>query len=186
MKVVVKYGLDQAARIELLADSSILPTGRPLFIPDWASGMDGTLALAVRVGRLGKCIAPKFACRYWDAVTACVITHGTDTNGPLTGIEMPSRAHDGALLLGEMQPREVLDAPDASLNWTVGEQCVGQMQLAGMSDTVNATLSQLSQYMTLKMGDLLCVCSDVVHQLDINTTTVVSLGARQVLKTKIK
>ena len=186
MKVLVKYGLSPAAGIDLLADSSIQPSGRPLFIPDWAGQMTGTLAVAVRIGRLGKCIAPRFATRYWDAVTGCVITRGTDIHGPLPGQQTPSRIHDGALLLGQMQPREVIDTPGAALCWTTDGQPIGQMPLLAVSQVVNATLSQLSQYMTLKMGDLLCLCSTVVQPLHIGSTTVVSLNGSPLLTTKIK
>ena len=53
-----------------MADSSVLYTGRPLFIHDFASGFMAAPSIVVRMGRLGKCIAPKFAHRYWDAFTA--------------------------------------------------------------------------------------------------------------------
>ena len=48
----------------LMADSSILYTGRPFFVPDYAQHFVATPTIVVRTGRLGKCIAPKFAYRY--------------------------------------------------------------------------------------------------------------------------
>lgn len=186
MKVLVKYGLDSTAKLELLADSSVLPTGRPLFLPYWAKQFDATLAVAVRVSRLGKCVATRFAHRYWDAFTACLLTQATDT--PPAGHDTLAlrRAHDGALLAGQMMPRELLEAPQPTLQWHMGRTPVGQMALEQVPAIVDTTLSQVSQYMTLKMGDLLCLCSPVTHRLDIGQTCVVTLDDQALLKTNIK
>ena len=64
------YDDKEDARCYLMADSSVLYTGRPFFIPDFARRFVAAPTIVVRTGRLGKCIAPKFAHRYWDAVTA--------------------------------------------------------------------------------------------------------------------
>ena len=71
----------------LMADSSILYTGRPFFVPDYAQRFVATPTIVVRTGRLGKCIAPKFAHRYWDAsrATTCVCRRWI---GPLTGLPL--------------------------------------------------------------------------------------------------
>ena len=186
MKVLVKYGLDTGAGYELLADSSILPTGRPLFIPDWAHHFAGTLAVAVRISRLGKCIAPRFAHRYWDGFTASLVTRGQAADGDTIDIQALSRGHDGALLLGQMVPASALEQDGALLRWMVNNQPVGQMGLHGMGDIVNATISHVSNYMTLKMGDLLCLCGDATGHRAIDTTTEITLGKQALLRMHIK
>ena len=45
----------------LMADSAILYTGRPFFIPDFAQRFEAAPSIVVRTGRLGKAVAPKFA-----------------------------------------------------------------------------------------------------------------------------
>jgi 2-keto-4-pentenoate hydratase/2-oxohepta-3-ene-1,7-dioic acid hydratase in catechol pathway len=50
-------------------DSALLKDGKPFFIPDWAEQFDYETELVVRINRLGKCIAPRFAHRYYDAFT---------------------------------------------------------------------------------------------------------------------
>lgn len=185
MKILVKYGLDDKARIDLLADSSILPNGRPLFVPDWATDFVGTLCAVFRVNRLGKCVAPRFAHRYWDALAAGLLTHGVDAAGQAIADNALTRAHDGALVLGQMVNRDSL--PDSGiLQWTVSNTWQGQLSLEGLIDHAESTLSLVSQYMTLKMGDLLCLCSDVSHSLPIDLVTTVSLQGSNLLQTKIK
>lgn len=186
MKIVVKYGIVPAAGIELLADSSILPSGRPLFIPDWAASFTATLSVAARINRLGKCVTTRFAHRYWDAITGCMLTQGIDKRGNAIARHALTRAHDNALVLGQMIPKEEILDDAADLVCMVDNQPVAQVTLPGMTTLINDTICHLSQYMTLKMGDLLCVSSGCTLPLDLNTTTELALNGQQVLQTKIK
>lgn len=185
MKVAVKYGLGLEASIELLADSSILPTGRPLFVPDWASGFTATLTVAAHINRLGKCIAPRFAHRYWDTVTACLLTRGVDEQGHLVERQALTRAHDGALVLGQMVPKDEIADAAHLVCWVDGTPAA-QTTLEGLTQLIDATIVEMSEYMTLKMGDLVCVTSESHQPLLIDTTTELTLNGQQVLKTKIK
>ena len=50
-------------------DSALLKDSKPVFIPDFSQQVDYETELVVRINRLGKNIAPRFASRYYDAVT---------------------------------------------------------------------------------------------------------------------
>ena len=50
-------------------DSAILKDSKPFFIPDFSNEIHYETELVVRINRLGKNIAPRFANRYYDAVT---------------------------------------------------------------------------------------------------------------------
>lgn len=50
-------------------DSALLKDSKPFFIPDFSQQVDYETELVVRINRLGKNIAPRFASRYYDAVT---------------------------------------------------------------------------------------------------------------------
>ena len=50
-------------------DSALLKDGKPFFIPDFTKQCDYETELVIRICRLGKNIAPRFAYRYYDAVT---------------------------------------------------------------------------------------------------------------------
>ena len=49
-------------------DSAILKDGKPFFIPDFSNEIHYETELVVRINRLGKNIAPRFANRYYDSV----------------------------------------------------------------------------------------------------------------------
>ena len=46
-----------------IPDSSLLRSGQPFFIPDFAGEFRAMPSAVVRIGRLGKGIAPRFAVR---------------------------------------------------------------------------------------------------------------------------
>ena len=50
-------------------DSAWVKDSKPFFIPDFSKRVDYETELVVRICRLGKNIAPRFAHRYYDAVT---------------------------------------------------------------------------------------------------------------------
>ena len=50
-------------------DSAILKDGKPFFVPDFSAEVHYETEVVVRICRLGKNIAPRFAHRYYDAVT---------------------------------------------------------------------------------------------------------------------
>ena len=50
-------------------DSAILKDGKPFFIPDFSNEVHYETELVVRINRLGKNISPRFASRYYDALT---------------------------------------------------------------------------------------------------------------------
>ena len=52
----------------LKGDSCLLNNRKPLFMPDWTQELCVTDCMILRVSRLGKEIAPRFANRYYDAI----------------------------------------------------------------------------------------------------------------------
>ncbi len=66
--------------IFLKPDSAILKDGKPFFIPDFSNEVHYETEVVVRICRLGKNIAPRFASRYYDAVTVgSTLQHATAT-----------------------------------------------------------------------------------------------------------
>ena len=116
----------------LMADSSILYTGRPFFIPDFAQRFVAAPTIIVRMGRLGKCVAPKFAHRYWDAFTAGFTVRAVESDDArLVGLDW---AFDGAAIVGDWiaadQCDDVLHVP---VKVEMNDEVVAQRCLADMN-----------------------------------------------------
>ncbi len=62
----------------LISQAAILQGGNPFFVPDFASKFEARTALAIKIGRLGKGIAPRFAHRYIDSAAPAVLFVASD------------------------------------------------------------------------------------------------------------
>ena len=85
--------------IFLKPDSAILKDGKPFFLPDFSKEMHYETELVVRICRLGKHIAPRFAHRYYDAVTVGVDFTARDLQRKFRGQGLPwelSKAFDNS------------------------------------------------------------------------------------------
>ena len=185
MKVLYQHNTDAGARYRLLADSSILLPGRPFFMPEWASFISVTPVIALRVDRLGKHIAPRFAHRDWQHLAPAFISTGLDTQGQPVEQGALSEAFDGALMLGEWVKKEQI-ASEATLVTT----CKNSSWLC---ENVSHTLAQaddmvahISRHMTLKMGDVLCVGLRSSRLISVGDTVTAALGNHQTLTINIK
>ena len=158
MKVIgftSNYGeLEEAPMCYLMADSSILYTGRPFFLPDFAQSFVATPTIVVRTGRLGKCIAPKFAHRYWDAFTAAFTVRAVNSDdGRVTALD---RAFDGALIVGEwVEHPGDLQALDKMVHMAVNGVETASCRLGDMRHPLADLLAAVSTRCSIKMGDII-------------------------------
>ena len=68
MKIIKFRNTDNPEKLEIdvIPDSAIQKSGKPFFVPDFASRFQFSAAAAVHVCRLGKNIAQRFANRYYE------------------------------------------------------------------------------------------------------------------------
>ncbi len=136
------------------ADSSLLKDGKPFFIPDWSSQVDYEVELVVRICRLGKGIPVRFAHRYYDAVTVGIDFTARDWQREARQQGLPwdiCKGFDGAAVIGEWQPvSEVMHFRLDVNGRTVQQGCSDEMLYP-----IDELISYISQFYTLKTGDLL-------------------------------
>ena len=145
---------DASPACYLMADSSVLYSGRPFFLHDFAEEFVAAPSIVVRMGRLGKCVAPKFAYRYWDAVTAgfnVLARRGDDER-----LHALDRAFDGAAIVGDWINVSDLDDPlHAVLEVKIDDKVVSRRCLADMQVPLADMVAAASTRCSIKMGDLL-------------------------------
>ncbi|MDE7411340.1 MAG: hypothetical protein K2M94_04795 [Paramuribaculum sp.] len=134
--------------VQCFADSALVTPGRPFFLPDFSTGWLMKAHLAVRISRLGKNISTRFAHRYYDAASLLLQLMPTDT-----GAQGISCIFDSALYLYPWLP---LPEDDTLLT----AQVLGQdVDLSGMYHIIDSTVSHISSFATLKIGDIIMPCS---------------------------
>ena len=148
------YGYSKGCTTYLMADSAVLYTGRPFFIPDFAQRFEAVPSIVVRTGRLGKAIAPKFAHLYWDAFTAGFTVEACqDSDERMVALD---RAFDGAAMVGSWVPASAPDdALRAVVEFKVDGTVVSRCCLDDMLLPLPDALSSVSWRCSIKMGDLL-------------------------------
>ncbi len=181
------YGKEESLpQAYVMADSSILYTGRPFFVPDFARQFVAVPSIVVRMGRLGKCVAPKFAHRYWDALTAAFTVRAVDSDDErLTGLD---RAFDGAAIVGDWIPvTDIADAVHEPVEFKVGDYVAAKCCLADMQHPLDELIAAVSIRCSIKMGDLLFTGDATQgHALSPGDHLTACIGGCQVLDVKVR
>ncbi len=136
--------------VDLIADSAIVTAGRPLFLPDFTDKWEARLWFAVRIGRLGKDVAPKFAMRYIDAYTLAVRLRPIFSAAVEGGVD---GLFDNCVALGEWQPVADGRIPDLTVAF---EQL--SCRLDACQTGAAEALAVVSKYATVKTGDIILPC----------------------------
>ena len=140
-------------------DSSLLKTGKPFFVPDHLGRIDYEAEVVVRICRLGKTIPERFAHRYYDAVTVGIDFTAREVQQQARKAGHPwtlCKGFDGAAAIGEWVPKEkFLDVQSLQFHLDKNGETVQQGFTGNMLYRVDELISYISQYFTLKTGDLL-------------------------------
>lgn len=156
MKIIVVTHPNTQRCYHLIADSSVLANNKPFFIPDFAPAFVLHPAIAVRINRLGKTIAPRFASRYYQAVAACAIVEAAGMEG--NPFDARHTAFDGAFFQGEFMPVESIQ-PRQGLKVELFSNDRPADATAIDLPLVDEVIAEVSQYFTLKMGDIIVLGS---------------------------
>ena len=147
-------------------DSSLLKGGKPFFVPDHLGRIDYEAELVVRICRLGKTIPERFARRYYDAVTVGIDFTARDLQQKARAAGHPwtlCKGFDGAAAIGEWMTLGdslnvecgVLNERNLHFHLDLNGETVQTGQSADMLYGVDELVSYISQFFTLKTGDLL-------------------------------
>ena len=141
------------------ADSSLLKDGKPFFVPDHLGRVDYETEMVVRICRLGKSIPERFAHRYYDAVTVGIDFTARDLQRRLRDVGQPwdlCKGFDGAAAIGEWIPKEkFLDIQALHFHLDINGKTVQEGCTSDMLFGVDRLISFISQFFTLKTGDML-------------------------------
>jgi 2-keto-4-pentenoate hydratase/2-oxohepta-3-ene-1,7-dioic acid hydratase in catechol pathway len=139
------------------ADSALLKDGKPFFVPDDMGRIDYEGELVVRICRLGKSIPERFARRYYDAVTVGLDFTARDLQEEARRKGLPwtiCKGFDGSAIIGEWLPLkgdvQQLHSRLDKNGTTVQKGFTGDMLFQ-----VDALVSYLSRFFTMKTGDLI-------------------------------
>ena len=140
-------------------DSAILKDGKPFFIPDFSEEIHYETEVVVRINRLGKNIAPRFAHRYYDALTVGIDFTARDLQRKFREAGNPwelCKGFDNSAAIGTFVPvTQFADVQQLQFSLQIDGQTVQQGCTANMLFGIDEIIAYVSKFVTLKIGDLL-------------------------------
>lgn len=140
-------------------DTALLKDGKPFFIPDHLGRVDHEAEMVVRICRLGKSISERFAHRYYDAVTVGIDFTARDLQSQLKAKGRPwdlSKGFDGSAAIGEwVDIQKFRDIQAIRFHLDINGKTVQEGCTCDMMYRVDEIISYISQFFTLKTGDIL-------------------------------
>ena len=144
----------------LKPDSSILLSKHPFVIPEWTNNVHHEVELLVRINKIGKYIAPKFASDYYSEVNLGIDFTARDVQLALKEKGLPwekAKGFDGATVIGKrwIPKTEFADIQDINFALKSNDSVVQRGNTAKMLWKIDELVSYVSQYFTLKIGDII-------------------------------
>lgn len=144
----------------LKPQSAILSHKHPFYIPEWTQDVHHEIELVVKINRLGKTISESHASRYYDEVGLGIDFTARDIQTQLKAKGHPwerAKAFDGSAVVGQFMKLTDLgkEVQDLQFHLTNRDQVVQEGHTKDMLFSVDRLISEVSKFMTLKVGDLL-------------------------------
>lgn len=140
-------------------ESAIIRDGKPFFIPDFSEKIDYETEIVVRINKLGKNIGERFAHRYYSEIALGIDFTARDLQKSLRSKGLPwdiCKGFDGSAVVGEFINKEELgDVQSLHFHLDIDGKTVQKGFTGDMIFTIDKIISYVSQFFTLKTGDLI-------------------------------
>lgn len=185
MKIVV---IDNKSRISIRPDNAVLRNNDDFYMPHFSQDIVCSYGYVVRITRLAKCIATKFASRCYDSVTAGVTFIARDTMQEALKNGLPTDEaycfdHSTAIGTEWFTPEQLTG--ECSLNLHIGDVSHSTTH-SNVIEIIDQCLSDISNKLTLKTGDLIFISSDSVNSVKEGDTINVTINNTTTLNFQIK
>lgn len=140
-------------------DSALLKNGKPFFIPSFSNQVEYEAEIVLKISRVGKNIAEKFAHRYYSEVTIGIDFTARDLQRQQKESGGPweiCKAFDNSAAIGEFVPLEkVGKISDLNFSLNLNGKTVQKANTSEMIFSADKIIAYVSQYFTLKTGDMI-------------------------------
>ena len=140
-------------------DAALLKQNKPFYIPDFMGQIDYELEVVIRIDRLGKGIAEKFASRYYTEVGLGIDFTARDMQQQARQAGEPwdlCKGFDNSAAISEFYPLTDFGTIDnLHFRLDINGETVQQGYTGDMLFKPDSIIAYVSRYYTLKIGDLL-------------------------------
>lgn len=143
----------------LKPDSAILLNKNPFFIPEFTKEVHYETELIVKISRIGKHIGERFAHKYYNEIGLGLDFTARDVQAECKKNGLPwekAKAFDGSAVVGKFFPKEKVMGPSGiRFHLDKNGERVQDGNSSDMIFAIDQLIAYLSQFFTLKMGDLI-------------------------------
>lgn len=140
-------------------DTAIVLKKFPFVIPEFSNDVHHEVEIIVKICKVGKHIAPKFAHKYYEEIGLGIDFTARDLQSKLKEKGLPwekAKAFDGSAVVSEFIPKsEFSSLNDINFELTNNGNVVQKGNTQFMLWKIDELISYASQYFTLKTGDIL-------------------------------
>jgi len=141
------------------SDVSLLRPGTPFFYPNFSKDIHYECEIVVKIDRVGKNIAQKFAHKYYSEIGLGIDFTARDLQQKCKEKGHPweiAKSFEGsAAISGEFIHKSKLDLSSINFSMTQNSTEVQNGNSSDMLFSIDTVISYISQFMTLKKGDLI-------------------------------
>ena len=173
------------------ADTSILRPGMPFFYPGFTKDIHYECELVVKINKVGKNISEKFAHTYYSEIGLGIDFTARDLQKECKEKGHPweiAKSFEGSAPLSkDFLSKEELDLDNLSFSLKQNDKIVQNGNSKDMIFKIDQLISYLSQFMTLKKGDLIYTGTPAgVGPIAIGDTLEGFIGEVKMLSVKVK
>ncbi|WP_269227466.1 fumarylacetoacetate hydrolase family protein [Flavobacterium eburneipallidum] len=140
-------------------DSAILLKQHPFVIPEFSNDIHHEIEIIVKINKVGKYIDTKFAHKYYDEISVGIDFTARDLQNELKAKGLPwekAKAFDGSAVIGEFLPKTQFNSlENITFELINNNKVVQKGNSSEMLFKIDEIISFVSQYFTLKIGDII-------------------------------
>ncbi|MBI1305181.1 MAG: 2-hydroxyhepta-2,4-diene-1,7-dioate isomerase [Bacteroidetes bacterium] len=141
----------------LKPDSALMRQRDAFFIPDFSNDIHYEAEIVIRIDRVGKNIQEKFARKYFTEISIGIDFTARDVQSKLKQKGLPwekAKGFDSSAVVGNFINASELDLTNLNFEFKRNGETVQKGNTSDMLFPVNRLISHVSEYFTLKIGDL--------------------------------
>lgn len=143
----------------LKPDTAISPKGHPFFIPDYSNNIQYEVELIIKINKLGKHIEERFAYKYYQEIGLGIDFTARDIQQELKNQGLPwekAKGFDGSAVISRnFINKNELNLDNINFSLQKNKEVVQEGQSKNMLFNFDKIIAYLSQFYTLKIGDLI-------------------------------
>jgi acylpyruvate hydrolase len=171
-------------------DTALLKNGEPFYHPDFSNDVHHEAELVIKISKMGKKIQDKFAKNYFNEIGFGIDFTARDMQTKLKEKGLPwelAKGFDGSAPLGDFIATDKLDLQNINFSLTKNGEVMQKGNSSQMIFSFEQIVSFVSQYFTLKVGDLIYTGTPAgVSKVNIGDTLVGFIEDNQMLTCEVK